>query len=123
MINIEIIQEIHRLSALYEDRWGKEVDYIDIPSNCSQEKLVQAIRIIVDTGESVLCGMKKVRDISLPFIDYLMEYHGKYSISNGFVFEKTCPFCGNKVVYHSNGTSWEYRCESKNCFKETFRGI
>ena len=63
MINIEIIQEIHRLSALYEDRWGKEVDYIDIPSNCSQEKLVQAIRIIVDTGESVLCGMKfRVRD-------------------------------------------------------------
>ena len=123
MINIETLQEIHRLSVLYENRWGKEVDYIGMPSNCSQEMLLMSLRVVVNTGESVLIGMKKVRTIALPFIEYLAKYHGEHSISNGFAFEKPCPFCGNKVFYYSNGTSWEYRCDTKNCFKETFRGI
>lgn len=123
MLNIEVVQEIHKLCSQYEKRWGKEVDCIGMPSVCTQEKLLQAMRIIVDTGESVLCGLKKVKDLNLSFNNYLMEYHDRFTIPNGFVFEKPCPFCGNKVIYHNEVNSWEYRCETKNCFKSTFRGI
>ena len=64
MFNSEITKELYELSSLYEERWGKEVDYLGLPSNCSQEMLVQAMKNIVDTGESVLCGLKTVRDLT-----------------------------------------------------------
>ena len=34
-----------------------------------------------------------------------------------------CPFCGTSLEYHETGSSYEVRCQTKNCLVETFRGI
>ena len=123
MIDVTMMQEIYKLCALYEKRWGKEVDYTGMPANIGQEKLLQILRIIVETGDSILVGFQKRKALVDPYFDYLESYHSSHDIPNGFVFEKSCPLCNNRVIYHKVGNSYEYKCETLNCFTSTFRGI
>ena len=39
---------------------GKDVDYTTLPKGITQEKLVDVLKIIVDTGESILVGYNKL---------------------------------------------------------------
>ena len=123
LINVKAIQEIHKLSSLYEKRWGKEVDYVGMPTRLCQETLLQVLRLIVETGDSILVGFQKRKSLVDPYNDYLEEYNKNNNIQNGFVFEKSCPLCNNKVIFHQQGNSHEYKCETENCFSLTFRGI
>ena len=125
MINIKILQELNKLSALYEKRWGKKVDYIGMPSNISQERLLLVLRYIVDTGDSVLVGFQKVRNITLKYLDYIEREHESHAwdVENGYVFTKPCPLCGEKVKYFEFGNSYSYTCSTENCFNATCRGI
>lgn len=123
LINVKAMQEIHKLSSLYEKRWGKEVDYVGMPTRLCQETLLQVLRLIVETGDSILVGLQKRKALIDPYYNYLEEYHEKHNITNCFVFEKPCPLCNNKVIYHQNGNSYEYKCETENCFNSIFRGI
>ena len=123
MVNVKAMQEIHKLSSLFEKRWGKEVDYGGLPDSICQETLVQVLRLIVETGDSVLVGFQKRKALIDSYRNYLEEYHENNDIQIGFIFEKACPLCNNKVVFEQQGNSYEYRCETDNCFIMAFRGI
>lgn len=124
MINPSVLKEINELSTIYEARFGKDVDYMGLPSTVSQSKLLQAFRIIVNTGDSLIIGLKKVRDLTNPYFDYLTKYHNTHiDLENGFVFDKPCPLCNGKVYFYEFGTSYMYKCETKNCLMYQFRGI
>lgn len=75
LVNVKAMQEIHKLSSLYEKNWGKEVDYVGMPILIDQENLLQVFRIIVETGDSVLVGFQKRKALVDPYRDYLEEYH------------------------------------------------
>lgn len=120
MIDIEVLQELHKYSALYEERWGKEVDYIGLPSIVSQEKLLLALRHAVKTGDSFLVSMQKVRDITLEYLDYLEQH---LELESGYIFDQPCPLCGNKVRFFVVGNSYEYVCDTKHCFRSCYRGL
>ena len=60
MVNEEALEEIKKLSTIYEKTWGIPVDYTILPAGLSQEKLVAVLKRIVDTGESVLVGYSKI---------------------------------------------------------------
>ena len=125
MVNIEILQELHRYSLLFEERWGREVDYVGMPSHISQERLLLILRYAVETGDSVLVSAQKVRDIISEYHNYLEEQHAlrEQEIESGYIFEKPCPLCGNSVKYNKTGNSYTYTCSTKNCFASTCREI
>lgn len=123
MVNIAILREMHKLCSLYEKRWGREVDFIGMPDNLSQEKLLQVMRIIAETGDSVMVGFQKRKALVNPYFDYIENYHMSHDIRNGFVFDKPCPLCNNRVVYREVGNSYAYECQTENCFVARFRGI
>lgn len=60
MINEEAMKELEELNRLYEENWGREVDYTIVPRGMTQEMLVMILSRIVDTGESVLVGYEKI---------------------------------------------------------------
>ena len=35
----------------------------------------------------------------------------------------TCPYCKTKLQLLTRSTSYEVKCRTENCLKETFRGI
>lgn len=37
--------------------------------------------------------------------------------------DKVCPYCKTKLELLTNNTSYEVKCQTKDCLKETFRGI
>ncbi|MBD5135030.1 MAG: hypothetical protein HDT39_03590 [Lachnospiraceae bacterium] len=60
MTNPDIVKQLDTLCALYKQRWGKDVDYVVLPRCITQEKLVDVLERIVDTGESILVGYNKL---------------------------------------------------------------
>ena len=60
MVNEEALEEIEKLSILYEKNWGVPIDYMILPAGLTQEKLLVVLKRIVETGESVLVGYDKV---------------------------------------------------------------
>lgn len=121
MFDVEVMEEVDKLCSLYESRFGKEVDCIGLPTTMSQEKLLLTLRIIVNTGDSVLTGFKKVRDSITPYTDYLAGYHSTHpDIQNEFTFDKPCPLCHRKVSYYELENSYMYKCQTKNCYKSQF---
>ena len=61
MINDEAIGKIKILENKYKENWGKSVDYTIIPQGITQEKMVEILERIVDTGESILVGFEKTK--------------------------------------------------------------
>jgi hypothetical protein len=125
MVNIEVLQELHKLATLYEERWGKEVDYVGMPSTISQQRLLLILRYIVDTGDSVLVGAQKVRNILDEYYNYIRYEHAAHNwdVEDGYTFSKLCPLCGNKFRYKRYGTSYAYECDTAHCFVTAVRGI
>ncbi len=60
MTNPDVLKQLDTLCALYKQRWGKDVDYTALPKGITQEKLVDVLERIVDTGESILVGYNKL---------------------------------------------------------------
>ncbi len=120
MINTEVMKEITKLCAEYEKRWNKPVDFVGLPSAMNQERLLLAMRLIVDTGDSVLVGFKKVSKLLNVYYKYLDNIE---DINDGENVEKNCPLCGNKVRYFIEGTSYEFKCDTPYCIRRIFRGI
>ena len=125
MINIDVLQELHKYNLLYEQRWGQEIDYVGIPNVISEERLLLIFRYIVNTGESVLVGLQKVRDIIHEYHNYIDENISlnDSKIKNGYIFEKPCPLCGNKVIYLETGKSYSFTCNTEHCLNIISRGI
>lgn len=62
MINREVLEKIRILEQKYKETWGINVDYTIIPSGMTQEKLVDVLERIVDTGESVIVGFSNIKN-------------------------------------------------------------
>lgn len=60
MISQEALTKIVELNKQYKANWIKEVDYSIVPKGCSQEKLVEVLERIVNTGESLWVGYTKL---------------------------------------------------------------
>ncbi len=50
------------LEQKYKETWGINVDYTIIPSGMTQEKLVDVLERIVDTGESIMVGFSNIKN-------------------------------------------------------------
>lgn len=61
MINIEALDKIKVLEQEYKNTYGKEVDYTIIPPGLSQEKLVNVLKRMIDTNESIIVAYNKIR--------------------------------------------------------------
>lgn len=62
MINKEALERIKILEQKYKETWGINVDYTIIPPGMTQEKLVDVLERIVDTGESITVGFSKIKN-------------------------------------------------------------
>ncbi len=62
MLNKEALKKIRILEQKYKETWGINVDYTIIPSGMTQEKLVEVLERIVDTGESIIVGFSKIKN-------------------------------------------------------------
>ena len=62
MLNKEALEKIRILEQKYKETWGINVDYTIIPSGMTQEKLVEVLERIVDTGESIIVGFSKIKN-------------------------------------------------------------
>lgn len=120
MIDVEMMQEAIELGKLYDSRWGKEIDFVGMPSVLGQHKLLLVMRLIVDTGDSVLVGYQKINELVNPYYKYLMSIEG---IKDGDIVDKKCPLCGKNVRLYQIGNSYEYRCDTHNCISCGCRGI
>lgn len=127
MQNSEAINEIDKLIKLYQDKWNVTIgiiDYLSVP-NITQEKLLIVLRMLVNSGDSLLVGYSKFRKMETDYALWLENYHTTHGdIPDGFVFDKPCPFCGGKVSLNiANEKSYSYNCETKHCFTNSIRGI
>lgn len=125
MIDKSALCEIEKLQKIYENRWGKSLDFSIslLPRTVTQDRLCLILRRIVDTGESCLIGYEKIREISLSYeenIDWSIPY------KNGDIFSEPCPFCGKNVSISFYGTynqSYIIYCETDYCLRITLRGL
>ena len=62
ILNREVLEKIRILEQKYKETWGINVDYTIIPSGMTQEKLVDVLERIVDTGESIIVGFSKIKN-------------------------------------------------------------
>ncbi len=62
MLNKEALEKIRILEQKYKETWGINVDYTIIPPGMTQEKLVEVLERIVDTGESIIVGFSKIKN-------------------------------------------------------------
>ena len=62
MLNKEALEKILILEQKYKETWGINVDYTIIPPGMTQEKLVEVLERIVDTGESIIVGFNKIKN-------------------------------------------------------------
>ena len=62
MINKEALEKISILEQKYKETWGIDVDYTIIPPGITQEKLVDILERIIDTGESITVGFSKIKN-------------------------------------------------------------
>ncbi len=62
MLNKETLEKIRILEQKYKETWGINVDYTIIPPGMTQEKLVEVLERIVDTGESIIVGFSKIKN-------------------------------------------------------------
>ena len=62
MINKEALEKIRILEQTYKETWGINVDYTIIPPGMAQEKLVEVLERIVDTGESIIVGFSEIKN-------------------------------------------------------------
>lgn len=61
-INVEALEKIRILEQKYKETWGINVDYTIIPPGMTQEKLVDVLERIVDTGESISVGFCNIKN-------------------------------------------------------------
>lgn len=113
MQNSEVINEIDKLIKLYQDRWNTTIEFVDYLSvpNITQERLLIVLRLIVDSGDSLLVGYGKFQKMQMDYIKWLENYHKEHrDLPDGFVFDKSCPFCNGKVSLNITGKSYSYDC-------------
>ena len=61
MVNKEALDKIKILEQEYMENWGRNVDYTVFPIEMTQEKMVEVLERIKDTGESVLVGFNRIK--------------------------------------------------------------
>ncbi len=62
MINEQAMERIKELEEEYKYRWGKEVDYTQLPPRITQEKLVLILEHIVETGQGIMSGWDEMKE-------------------------------------------------------------
>lgn len=123
MLSQAAILEAIKLTEQYEMVWGTPLDTTALPSTLTQEKLCLVLRQIIESGDSILVGYQKVRDIELRYynsIDWTRPYRDKH------IFDSPCPFCGKAVrilFYGTYSQSHVIKCETDHCLTITFRGL
>ena len=78
------------------------------------------MRIIVDTGDSVLVGYQKIRNLLKPYYKYLDTFD---KLNCGDIVDKKCPLCAGDIKLYRMGNSYEFRCDTPNCVVYGARGI
>lgn len=123
MVNESALREIESLTERYRKNWGTEPDFTAVPRYLTQEKMCLVLRRIVETGESVLVGSGKVREM---IGKYYSGIDWSDDLKNGEVLPEPCPFCGGKVRVERFGTygqSSVVYCEAENCMRVECRGL
>ena len=49
-----VLEEIRHLEKVYEETYGKKVDYIGLPSVLTMEGLVECLKLMIDDNLSIL---------------------------------------------------------------------
>ena len=52
--------KIKELNLIYQQKWGKGVDYTIIPRGISQEQLVDCLELMIETNDSLLVSYNKL---------------------------------------------------------------
>lgn len=62
LIDDSALNEIERLEKLYENTWGHPVEYIKMymPPGSTLERLAETLRLMCETGDSVLVAYNKL---------------------------------------------------------------
>lgn len=55
------IELIKMFEKDYENKWGKKVNYSIIPKGIVQEDMVPVLRIMIETGDSLLVAFEKFK--------------------------------------------------------------
>lgn len=55
-----ISKEIKDLNKKYKKIWGKDVDYKIIPFGITQEKLMECLKLMIETNDSLLVSYNKL---------------------------------------------------------------
>lgn len=79
MINPEIAERIKILECQYEKNWGQSVDYTIVPRGMTQKKLAVVLEITVKTGDSILVGYEKVKNLIAKALEIRKNAYAPYS--------------------------------------------
>lgn len=60
MVNYQCLQEIENLEIIYENTYGKKIDFSIIPTGITQKKLVKCIKLMIDDNLSLICAYDKL---------------------------------------------------------------
>lgn len=59
------IELIKMLEKDYENKWGKKVNYSIVPKGIIQEDMVPILRIMIETGDSLLVAFEKFKKLRI----------------------------------------------------------
>lgn len=79
MINPEIAEKIKILEYQYEKKRGHNVDYTIVPKGITQEKSAAVLKIAVETGDSILVGYGKVKNLIAKTLEIRKNAYAPYS--------------------------------------------
>lgn len=60
IIDDSAIDKVAELGKVYEETWGKKVDYKIMPPNITQEQLVEILSLMIKTNDSLLVAWNKL---------------------------------------------------------------
>lgn len=56
-------EEFEKLEKIYENTWGKKVDYTIIPQGLTQKKLVKCLELMIENNFSLLVAYNKIKEV------------------------------------------------------------
>lgn len=60
IIDDSAIDKVNELCKVYEQTWGKKVDFKIIPPMITQEQLVEVVSLMIQTNDSLLVAWNKL---------------------------------------------------------------
>ena len=123
MVNLEALAEMDKLMEEYREKWNQPIDMDLIPPYVTQEKACLILRQIVETGDSVLTGIEKIKKTFNQYyhgIDWTIQY------KTDDIMKEPCPFCKEEVkieFFGEYGQSYIIYCKTPRCMRLISQGL